>query len=415
LFVFMVYILSRIVNKFFLRSTALAVNEHADLALLGPDHHRLAAHAPHHVERVHRTSPKGELERILLEPLFDRLSQLGGDLKEAVRGTKPPDPLVGPLVVVVLDPDGGALHRLIEAVKLCPLQKLPQQRLPEPLGLSKGHRVVRPGADVFDAVFLQLLLEAGLPPPVGVLPAVVGQHLLGDAVLGYPSAVGLKHVLGGLAAVQPQRGDVAAVIVDEADQVGVVAPQPDGKYVRLPELVRPRPLEETRLGWVLLGFDGGLFQQALRGQGLVNRGRAGAHKEKALQDIADPPGAVLGMRRLHGHRLLPDLLGNATLPGDGPLGFKSLGSMKPKNLHPTLDRMGADPKLLDQQFGAVPFLQVKLYDPQPELQRKSQGPALSLGPACGALGRVRHRVTSSLCKGFLHSEVSPNFLSSERS
>jgi hypothetical protein len=87
----MVYILSRIVDKFFLRSTALAVNEHPDFALLRPDHNRLAAHSPHHVKGVHRAAAKGELERILLEPLLDRLLQLVGDLEEPIRGTKPPD------------------------------------------------------------------------------------------------------------------------------------------------------------------------------------------------------------------------------------------------------------------------------------------------------------------------------------
>jgi hypothetical protein len=53
----MVYILSCIVDKFFLASSTLAVNEHAHLALLGPDHHRLAAHATHHVKRVYRAAP----------------------------------------------------------------------------------------------------------------------------------------------------------------------------------------------------------------------------------------------------------------------------------------------------------------------------------------------------------------------
>jgi hypothetical protein len=197
----MVYLLSRIVDKFFLRSTALAIKQHPDLTLLGPDHNRLAAHAPHHVEGVHRPAAKGEFECILLKPLLNRLLQLVGDLEEPVRGTKPPDPLVGPLVVVILDPQGGAFHGLLEAVKLRPLQELPQQRLPEPLDLAEGHRVVRPGPDMFDAVFLQLLLEAGLAPPVGVLPPVVGQHLLGHPVVGHRPAVGLKHVLGGLAAV----------------------------------------------------------------------------------------------------------------------------------------------------------------------------------------------------------------------
>jgi hypothetical protein len=38
---FMVYIRSRIVDKFFLRSAALAIKEHSDFALLGADHNRL--------------------------------------------------------------------------------------------------------------------------------------------------------------------------------------------------------------------------------------------------------------------------------------------------------------------------------------------------------------------------------------
>jgi len=127
LLVSIVYILSRIVDKFFLGSTALAINEHPDLALLGPDHNRLATHAPHHVKRVHRPAAKGEFEGVFRDPLFDRLSQLGGDLEEAVSGAKPPDPLVGPLIVVILDPQPRALDRLLEAVKLGPLQELPQQ------------------------------------------------------------------------------------------------------------------------------------------------------------------------------------------------------------------------------------------------------------------------------------------------
>ncbi len=393
-------------------STALAVKQHSDFALLGPDHNRLAAHASHHVKGVHRAAAKGELERILLDPLLDRLLQLVSDLEEPVRGTKPPDPLVGPLVVVILDPQRGALHRLLEAVKLRPLQKLPQQRLPEPLDLAKGHRVVRPGADMFDAVFLQFLFKPSLPPPVGVLPPIVGKDLLGNPVLANPAAVGLKHVFGRLAAVQPRRGDVAAVIVDEADQVGVLATEADGQYVGLPELVRTGPLKEPRLGWVFLGLDRGFSHQALRGKCLVNRGRTGAHQKKPLEKIADPPRTVLGMLRLDGHRLLPDLIGNAALAVDGTLGLKPRSPMKPVGLHPALNRMRADPKLLDQQFGTIPVFQKKLYDPQPELHREGQGSGLPLRPGCTPLGRARHRVTSSLCKGFLHSGVSPNFLRS---
>ena len=42
---------------------------------------------------------------------------------------------------------------------------------------------------------------------------------LGDSVFCDPETIGLQDVLCGLAAVQPQRGDVAAVFVDEADEL----------------------------------------------------------------------------------------------------------------------------------------------------------------------------------------------------
>jgi hypothetical protein len=392
----MVYILSRIVDKFFLRSAGLSVNEHPDFALLGPDHHRLTAHAAHHVKRVHRPAPKGELERIFLKPLFDRLPKLVGDLKEPIGRTQSPDSLMRPLVVIVLDPQRGARHRLLEAVKLRPLQKLPQDRLPEPLDLTERHRVMRPGADVFDTVFLQLLLKPSLPPPVGVLPAVVGQHLLGNPVLGHRPPVGLQHVLSGLAAVQPQGRHVAAVIVDETDQVGVVASQPNGQDVALPELVRPGSLEKPRLGRILLRLDRGLLHQPPLGKGLMDGRGTGAHQKKALQHIGDPPRALLGMLPLNCDRLLPDLLGDTALTADRTLGLQPRGAMKPKGFHPALNRMGADPKLLNQQLGAVPLLQVKLDDPQPELHWKSQRSALALRPGCRVLGCFYHRVTSSL-------------------
>jgi hypothetical protein len=396
----MVYILSRIVDKFFFRRTVFSINEHPDFTLLRPDHHRLTAHAAHHVKGIHWPTAKGQLQGILLDPLFDRLPKLVGDLEEPVRRTKPPDALMGPFVVVVLDPQRGALYRLLEAVKLRPLQKLPQDRLPEPLDLTERHRVVRPGADVFNPVLLQLLLKPGLPPPVGVLPAVVGQHLFGNPVLGHRPPVGLQHVLGGLAAVQPQGRHVAAVIVDEADQVGVVASQPDSQNVALPELVRPGPLKKTRLGRVLLRLDWHLLHQPPFGKGLMDGRGTGAHQKKAFQNIADPPGTVLRMLRFDGYRLLPNLLGYPALTGDGTLGLQPRSSMKPKGSHPALNRMGADPKLLNQQLGIVPLFQVKLYNPQPELHRKSNRSALALRPACGALGCACHRMTSSLCKWF---------------
>jgi len=408
----MVYILSDIVDKFFFRRLILSIKEHPDFALFRTDHHRLAAHAAHHVKGIHRPAAQRQLQRILLHTLFQRLSQIVGNLEEPVGGTQPPDALVRPLVVVILDPEGGTFNRLLEAVKLRPLQVLVEDRLPEPLDLAKRHGVVRPGADMLDPVFFKLLFEPSLPPPVGVLPAVVGQHLPRNAVLGYPSTVDLKDVFGRLAAVQSQGGDVTAVIIDEADQIGVVAPQPEGHDVALPKLVGPRPLEEPRLGWVFLRFARSLVHQPPLEKRLVNRRRAGAHQKKPLQNIGDPPRTVLRMIRLDLHRLLPNLIGHAAFTAHGALWLQPLGSFQPVGSHPTMNRMRADTKLLAQQTSAVSFLQEKLHDPQPELHRIGQGPGPFLCSGCRLLVLCLHRAHSFLCKWFLHSGVSPNFLKS---
>jgi hypothetical protein len=67
--VFIVYILSRIVDKFFLGALLLTIHQHAHFALFRPDHHGLIPHAAHHVKRVHRPAPQGQLEGVFLHPL----------------------------------------------------------------------------------------------------------------------------------------------------------------------------------------------------------------------------------------------------------------------------------------------------------------------------------------------------------
>jgi peptidoglycan/xylan/chitin deacetylase (PgdA/CDA1 family) len=217
----MVYILSRIVHKFFF-VTGL-VHQHPELTLFGTDDHRLAAHAADHVKRIQRPPPEGQLQHVLLNAALQGLLQVVGDLEEAVGRAKPPDALMRTLVVVILDPEDSALNCLFEAVELGPLEELPQDRLPETLDLAQRHRVVGTGADVLDAVLFHLPFETGLTPPVRILATVVGKHLFGDAVFSHPPAVGLQDVFGRLAAVQSQGGDVAAVVVHEANQVGVAS------------------------------------------------------------------------------------------------------------------------------------------------------------------------------------------------
>jgi hypothetical protein len=154
------------------------------------------------------------------------------------------------LVIVILDPEGGAFHGLFEAVELSPLEKLTQDRFPKALDLAQRHGMVGAGTDVLDAVLFHLPFEAGLSPPVGVLSAVVGKHLFGNAVLGNATTIGLQHMGRRLAAVQSQGGDVTAVIIHEADQIGVAPCQPEGHDIALPHLIRAGAFEKARLGRV---------------------------------------------------------------------------------------------------------------------------------------------------------------------
>ena len=160
--VFMIYILSCVVHKFFFPAGDFIVHQHLDFSLFGPDHHALLPHAAHHIKRVHRTSPKGKFQDVLRHSFLQRLFQVVGDLEEPVGGAQAADTLVGALVIIVRNPEGGSLYRLIEAVKLRTLEEFVLDRLPEPLDFAQRHRMVRTRADVLDAVFFHLPFEAGL-------------------------------------------------------------------------------------------------------------------------------------------------------------------------------------------------------------------------------------------------------------
>ncbi len=260
----MIYILSCVVHKFFWTAGSI-VHQHFYFAFFRPDHHTLAAHAADHVKRIHRTATQRQFQNVFCNALFQRLFQVVGNFEKPVGRTQPADALVGTLVIIVLDPKGGALHSLLEAVELSPLEKLPQNRFPEPFDLAQGHGVVGTGTDMLDAVLFHLPFETGLAAPVRVLAAVVGEHLFGNAVLGDTAPVGLQYVGGCLAAVQSQGGDVPAVVVHEADQVSVAACQPEGHDVALPQLVGTGPFEKPGLGGILQRLALGLVYQPLVG------------------------------------------------------------------------------------------------------------------------------------------------------
>ena len=159
---------------------------------------------------------------------------------------------------------------------------------------------------MFDPVLGQFLFEAGGAPPVGILPAVVGKHLFRNTIFTHGTAVGLDHVLGRLAAVKPQSGDITAVIVDIPDQVGILAGQAKSQDIALPHLVGGGPFKKAGLGGIFLRL---LFCRG--GHPLITQGssdcrRTGLEQEKPLEDIADafdPEPRVLFLQ-------IDDLLGN---------------------------------------------------------------------------------------------------------
>ena len=240
-----------------------AIDEHFHFTLLGTNDHGLLAHPPHHVERTVRLPPQRQFQHVLLDAALDDLAQFLGDGKEPIGRTQPLQGLVRPLVVVVLHPPPHPLAGGLEAVKLRSHQELLPDRLPEPFDLSQGHGMMGPAFDVVDPILAQLCLEAGRASPTRVLTALIGEHFFGHAVLRDRRAVHLQHVFRRLAAKHVQPHHVAGVIIEKADEIGVLASQPEGKDIGLPHLVGGGPLEEARLGRIARGLALRLLEQLL--------------------------------------------------------------------------------------------------------------------------------------------------------
>ena len=109
-----------------------------------------------------------------------------------------------------------------------------------------------PAFDVVDPILAQLRLETGRPAPTAVLATLIREHFFGHAVLRHRRAVHLQYVLCRLTAKHVQPDHIAGVIIQKADEVGVLASQTEGEDVGLPHLVGSRPLEEARLRWIAL-------------------------------------------------------------------------------------------------------------------------------------------------------------------
>jgi len=240
-----------------------AINQHLYLALLGTNDHRLFAHPSHHVEGTARLPSQRQFQHVVLNAALDDLPQFLGNGKEPIGRTQPVQGLMGPPVVVVLHPPPHALPGRLEAVKLCSLQELLPDGFPEAFDLAQGHGMMRPALNVVHPILTQLRLETGGPAPARVLATLIGEHLFGHAVLRHRRAVHLQDMLRCLTTEHVQPHHVAGVIVQEADEVGVFASQPESKNIGLPHLVGGGTLEEARLGWTAPGCSTRLLEQLL--------------------------------------------------------------------------------------------------------------------------------------------------------
>ena len=223
-----------------------------EFAFLGPEHNRLAVHAPDHVEGGAGLTAQRQLQEVVLDARFNGFAQLGLDFEETVRRAQPLDALMRPLVVVIFDPEFDPFPGLLEAVELGPREKLLPETFPEPFDLAQGHGMMRTALEVGHAILLELDFETAGPAPGGVLTPIVGQHLLGRLILAHRHPVDFDDGLGGGAAEQIGPHHEPGVIVQETDQISVTASQPEGEDVALPHLIGRGPLEEPGPGQIAL-------------------------------------------------------------------------------------------------------------------------------------------------------------------
>lgn len=306
-------------------------------------------HAADHVEGGFGFTAQRHFEEVVLDAGLDGLAELGGDFKEAVGRAKAFNALVGPLVIVVFDPQANALAGRLEALELGAGEELLPDGFPEALDLAQRHGMVGPGLEVVGPVLSHLRLETGDPPPVDIFPAVVGEHLLGRLVFTGGNPKHLQHVLGGVAAEEVRPHHEARVVVHEADQVGVTAAQPEGEDVRLPHLVRRGTLKETRPHQVAPGL-GGRLNQALALEGLPDSLRTGLQKEDPLEQLGDPLDAPGGFLLLELEDLLADRLGQSRPGSARDAALETRFALEAVAAHPFVNSGTADAQFLGDQL-----------------------------------------------------------------
>jgi hypothetical protein len=133
-----------VIGKFLFLVIVLVADTEFEFALLGSEHDGLAVHAPDHVKRRLRFAAQGQFQQVLLDAGLDGLAQLGLDLEEAIRRAQAFDALVGPLVVIMFDPELDAFPGGFKRIELGPHEEVLPDGGPEPFDLTQCHRMLRP-------------------------------------------------------------------------------------------------------------------------------------------------------------------------------------------------------------------------------------------------------------------------------
>jgi hypothetical protein len=271
---------------------------HLERVALGRDAEVAIAELTHEIERLPRRLLQCKAPCIVRHVALDRLPHVRRGAEVAIGRNQPVQCLVRPLEVIAMHPQFEAALAVGEVGEDRPRKKLRPESLPEALHLPQRLRVLRPALHVRHAVPLQRHLELGHPAPRRVLPPLIGQHLVRTTVRRHPALERLQHQHRLLVVRHRVRHHEARVVIQEHRHVDPLVPsQQEREDIRLPQLIRLRPLEPP------LRLRSSHTRRSTRDQTRLVEDAANvllrhADRFETPQQIADPPCPCLRMRLL---------------------------------------------------------------------------------------------------------------------
>jgi hypothetical protein len=176
-------------------------------------------------------------------------------------------------------------------------------------------------------------------------------------------------MLRRLAAKQIQPDDVARVVINEPDQVSILAPEPEREDVRLPHLVGGAALKEAWLGRVAPRLGLGLLHQVVLVQRTPHGLVAARQKQHPPQHLGDLLHAETRVLLLQLGDLRFDRRREFRSPSANRGRLQSLFAQLTVAAHPLRERAGANTQLAGDQLVRKAFLQSQFDSLQSQLER----------------------------------------------